>query len=401
MNRLNFLRRMLASITVVLVLLTASFLVGQETAAAKIDFVKDIRPIIEQHCLKCHGPVKEENFRIDQRGSAMDYIIPGESKSSDIYTLLVSDDPEKQMPPPEEAERLDDSDIRLIKDWIDQGADWPDDVKFESPSREGVSQDGSTVGTTSEEKKNGTAEKSEATTPLVGQENPSNGTAKPAAPQPEYSIWNAIGSLHPAILHLPIGLLIAAGFFALVGFRGNFVMSDCAYYCLWLGTFGAILACVTGWWFSPLEGKGTVATFQDLWDQSHPVFWHRSSALVATLFAFLLCLFAKSARSRDPDDGFLWKLGAVVLALGIAFVGHKGGTLTHGKNLYRDLFGLIEQQTGWDLDGSDANPPAKEKPADSKNENNDPPIESKLEATKLEATKSDENRAPASAGKIE
>ena len=396
MKRLNVYGKTLGLATAVVFFFFANLLPAQDQATVKVDFVKDIKPIFEQHCLECHGPDKEENFRIDQRDSTMDFIIPGEAKNSEVYTALVSEDPEEKMPPPEEAEGFTDSHVQLIKDWIDQGADWPDNVIFEKPLGDSAVQDppakeAPTVGATSEEKKVDPPLKNEppvenaTEVPATEQKKPNDQPAKPAAPKPDYSIWNAIGSLHPAILHLPIGLLIAAGLFSLVGFRGNFVMSDCAYYCLWLGTFGSILACATGWWFSPLENKGTVSEVKDLWDQTHPVFWHRSGALIATLFAFLLCLFAKSARSRDPDDGFLWKLGAVVLACGIGFVGHTGGKMTHGKNLYRDLFGLIEQQTGWDLDGVD-NAPAKVRPKDLKSDGD---------------SKSDEKKPPVEAGLVE
>lgn len=358
-----------------------------------VDFVRDIKPILEKHCLECHGPTKEEDFRIDDREAAFDYVIPGEADSSQMYAVLISEDDEERMPPPEEGDPLEGKQIQLIKDWIDQGANWPEGVVFEEPAAGespqtgtgSAPQDGapapqkapdqvpeqtpepsdSKVGETSQGSApvDGAQEKETVAPPSKGeQETPSaappvqenrtpGGNANPRRTdsKKEYSLWNAIGSLHPAVLHLPVGLLIAAGLFALIGFRGNFVMSDCAYYCLWLGMWGAILACITGWWFSPMEGRGTVVNVSDLTDQSHPVFWHRSSALVMTVLAFLLCLFAKSARARDPDDGFLWKLGAVLLAVAVGFVGHTGGELTHGKNLYKDLFGLIEESTGWDL----------------------------------------------------
>ncbi len=134
-----------------------------------------------------------------------------------------------------------------------------------------------------------------------------------------------------------LGLLLAAGLFALFSLRGNFVMSDCAYYCLWLGTLGAIVACVSGWWFSPMENRGTVTEVADLLNQDHKIFWHRTGALIATVFAFLLALFAAGARNRDPDDGVMWKLGLILLAAGIGWVGHEGGELTHGADHYKDL----------------------------------------------------------------
>ena len=402
-NSLLFANRLASAAQLLLLfwgLLATTSAAAQESAVPTggdpVDFVKQIKPIFEQYCLKCHGPEKEEDFRIDDREAAMDYIIPGKAKESQMYTVLFSEDPEELMPPPDEKNPLKPEQIKLIEKWIDEGAKWPDGVEFKMPSEKqgggepapgtgGTAQQPSanppqagaqpildgpvqevppkqtpptqgTVGQTSDESaKDSAAGNKEATSgdkpAVAGVDDANKDKAGTQPSKKDYNVYNAIGSLHPAVLHLPVGLLFAAGIFGLIGIRGNFVMSDCAYYCLWLGTFGSVLACVTGWWFSSMEGRGSVAAVQDLWNQQQPIFWHRTSALVITLFAVCLCFYARSARLRDPDDGFLWKLAALLLAAGIGFVGHNGGELTHGKNLYQDLYGLIEDKTGWDLDG--------------------------------------------------
>lgn len=282
----------------------------------KVDFVRTIKPIFEQHCISCHGPTDPDAFRIDLKDEAMDYIVPEAADESQIYEVLTTDDEDVLMPPPDEDNALTPAQIKSVKDWIDQGAQWPANVKLVAPAA-------AVVAAQADEG----AEKPEAA---------DNQAPAPIDPKTQ-RLFDATGSLHPAAVHLPVGLLLAAGLFALFSLRGNFVMSDCAYYCLWLGTLGAIIACVTGWWCSPLEGKGTVAVLDDLWNQKHPVFWHRTWGLGATIFALVLALFATSARNRDPDDGVMWKLGAILLALAIGWVGHLGGELTHGKHHYDDL----------------------------------------------------------------
>ena len=289
-----------------------------DAAQEKVDFVNHIKPIFEKHCVSCHGPVEPDSFRIDDSEDALAYIEPGDAEESDLYLSLVSDDEEELMPPPEENDPLSDSQIQFVKTWINQGAEWPEGVQLEDTS------DGA-IGTVSGDDK-------EEVDP----------EAAAAAKAKTQQIFNAIGSLHPAAIHLPIGLLLAAGLFAFFSLRGNFVMSDCAYYCLWLGTIGAIVACVTGWWFSPMENRGTVVEFADLFNQEHKVFWHRTGGLVVTAVAFLLALFAAGARNRDPDDGILWKLGLIVLAGGIGWVGHTGGELHYGEKHYKDLQGLYQ-----------------------------------------------------------
>ncbi len=326
------------SICLAMVAVLCSSVVAQDT----VDFVTQIKPIFENHCVKCHGPVEPDSFRIDDRDDALAYIEPGTADDSDLYLVLISDDEEEIMPPPKDHDDqpltpLSKSQIKLVKTWIDQGADWPEDVEL-------VDASGAAAAAVSQEPGSGD----------VGEDN-GNGLdpeAEAAAAAKTQQIFNAVGSLHPAAVHLPIGLLLASGLFALFSLRGNFVMSDCAYYCLWLGTIGAIVACASGWWFSPMENRGTVVEFSDLFNQEHKVFWHRTGALIVTAVAFLLALFAAGARNRDPDDGILWKLGLIVLACGIGWVGHTGGELHYGEKHYKDLHGLYEEMIG----------PAKAKP---------------------------------------
>lgn len=306
------------SLTLFLGLFMLTFAAPSLRAQEKVDFVKDIKPIFENHCVSCHGPEKEESFRIDLREDALAYIEPGSSEDSDMYMVLVSDDEEELMPPPDDGGPLSKDQIQLVKTWIDEGADWPEGIELVDTS---VAVAGAAAG--------GDADGDEVPKPAKVDEKTQR-------------IFNAIGSLHPAAVHLPIGLLLAAGLFALFSLRGNFVMSDCAYYCLWLGTIGAIVACATGWWFSPMENRGTVVEFADLFKQDHKVFWHRTGGLIVTAAAFLLALFAAGARNRDPDDGMLWKLGLILLAGGIGWVGHTGGELHYGEGHYKDLHGVYQ-----------------------------------------------------------
>jgi uncharacterized membrane protein len=217
----------------------------------------------------------------------------------------LDEDDDLLMPPIDTQPRPEPSEIQLVATWIAQGAD------VEAETSEDAAM---------EEKENQTA----------------------AISPEQQRLYNALGSLHTAAVHLPIGLLLAAGLFGLLALGGSFVMSDCAYYCLWLGTLGAIFATASGWYYSPMEHRGTVNDVADLFDQTQPVYWHRLGAIITTVVAVLLCLFAKGARGRNPDDGVMWKLGAIVLAAGIGWVGHTGGELTYGKDHYKDLNELVQ-----------------------------------------------------------
>jgi ankyrin repeat protein len=100
-------------------------------APGKVDFRRDIRPIFQDHCIGCHGPSQQMGaMRLDQRSSAMGIrsgttIGPGNADGSKLYLKLIGTKYGGRMPPtgPLSPEQID-----LIKAWIDQGAEWPDDL---------------------------------------------------------------------------------------------------------------------------------------------------------------------------------------------------------------------------------------------------------------------------------
>src|SRR5690349_10202265 len=98
---------------------------------AKVDFVRDVQPIIQASCVKCHGPEKPKaQFRLDSRSFAMKggvggkAILPGKGADSPLVKLLLAADPDERMP--RKAAPLPKAQIDLLRAWIDQGADWPD-----------------------------------------------------------------------------------------------------------------------------------------------------------------------------------------------------------------------------------------------------------------------------------
>src|SRR6185312_13439750 len=101
-------------------------------ASRKVDFVKDIQPILAKSCYDCHGEKKQEAaLRWDAKEIALKgsehgpVIVPGKSSESLMIQLvagLKGDD--KVMP--QKGDRLTAEQIGLLRAWIDQGADWPD-----------------------------------------------------------------------------------------------------------------------------------------------------------------------------------------------------------------------------------------------------------------------------------
>lgn len=301
-----------------MVALACCLLAGASADAAKVDFESEIKPIFAAHCLSCHDEENEEGGFIIDRETTLDYVIVGDADESDFFSHLVTDDEDELMPPADAENPLSQEQITLVKNWINEGASWPEDVTIE-----------------------GDSDLSEDSVDNVIADDADTGEQDEVAEITPQLLKNATGSLHPAAIHLPIGLLLVSGLFAFLSLRGNFVMSDCAYYCLWIGALGSIGACVTGWFYSPMEHQGDVAVLADLWDTTQDVFLHRTWALGCSVAALLLALMAMGTRARDPDDGVFWKLGTICLAAAIGWVGHLGGELTYGKAHYKDLNAVV------------------------------------------------------------
>src|SRR5262249_28198143 len=106
-------------------------------ATLKVDFERDVRPILSQKCHSCHGAdVQQAGLRLDRRQNALrggDYgpvIVPGNSAESKLIRRVVSGDGGLQMPP---TGPLTNEEIGILRAWIDQGADFRIEVQEEAP----------------------------------------------------------------------------------------------------------------------------------------------------------------------------------------------------------------------------------------------------------------------------
>ena len=109
-----------------------------------VDFLRDVRPILAQHCYECHGPDGEQrkgDLRLDVKHEAFakfeDYaiIVPGDSKESELVRRIVSKDPDEVMPPPKADDKLKPAEVETLRKWIDEGANWTEHWAFVAPTR--------------------------------------------------------------------------------------------------------------------------------------------------------------------------------------------------------------------------------------------------------------------------
>jgi len=118
-------------------------LAAAEPGPAAIDFNRDIRPILAENCLYCHGQdgnKRQADLRLDDRAAAVSAgaIVPGNPGASTLLERIRSSDPDVQMPPPTSNRRLSDDQKRLLERWIAAGADYAPHWAFVPPVRPAV-----------------------------------------------------------------------------------------------------------------------------------------------------------------------------------------------------------------------------------------------------------------------
>ena len=151
------------------------FLLGSLGAAElpeKVDFNEHIRPILSDRCYKCHGPdggefgelwkgglrldvedaakadltevklkvknarrAKEGKEAINKKGKANYAIVPGSTEKSSVVARIFTDDEDDIMPPSDSNLHLSDFEKKLIKKWIEQGAEWGKHWSFVKPEK--------------------------------------------------------------------------------------------------------------------------------------------------------------------------------------------------------------------------------------------------------------------------
>ena len=113
--------------------------------AAKLDFNRDIRPILSDHCYSCHGPdegrrkgglrldVQEDAFRLLKSGKRA--LVPGDLSASTLVERITTSDPDDVMPPPKGGKPLSEAQVAVLKRWVSEGAEWQKHWSFVAPER--------------------------------------------------------------------------------------------------------------------------------------------------------------------------------------------------------------------------------------------------------------------------
>ncbi len=113
-------------------------------SASRIDFTREIRPLLSDRCFRCHGPdasKRKAKLRLDVRegafrkmGAGWAIVKPSDPAKSEVVRRIFSDDFEEMMPPPESNLSLTDDEKALLKRWVAEGAEYRPHWSFASVS---------------------------------------------------------------------------------------------------------------------------------------------------------------------------------------------------------------------------------------------------------------------------
>jgi uncharacterized membrane protein len=263
-----------------------------------VDFSRDVAPILLKRCMECHEGEKAKNgFVVSDREAVMGFVTAGSAAESSLWTdYLIApaatlSEPSLRMPPDGP---LPTGELAILKLWMDEGADWPE---------------GATL--------------ADKPTPVAVNE-VANGSP---------AWYRAIGYLHPAIVHFPIAFLIIAAGSVLLSYVLGDRYAQFAFNCLVLGFLFSIVTAVLGWSFAESRGYGdwTKMMSSNASEDEASIFLHRWIGSAVAIVGLVVVIAGWRNRQSDGTrPGHFWRMGVLVLAVLVGWVGHEGGELVYG-----------------------------------------------------------------------
>src|SRR4051794_23361896 len=112
-------------------------------AADKVDFQREIRPLLADRCFSCHGrdaEHREGGLRLDEREAALKggdsgekAIAPGQPDKSELVRRILASDPDERMPPAKSKKELTAAEKELLRRWVAEGAEYKAHWAFTAP----------------------------------------------------------------------------------------------------------------------------------------------------------------------------------------------------------------------------------------------------------------------------
>jgi hypothetical protein len=144
----NSARLVTVSLMLSCAIFASSMPAAEPPIPARVEFNRDVRPILSDNCFHCHGPDKrarQADLRLDIRDEAIKGassgatpIVPAKPDESELVRRIRSTDPDEQMPPPDSHKTLTQRQKDVLAKWISQGAAYQQHWSFEPPIRPAI-----------------------------------------------------------------------------------------------------------------------------------------------------------------------------------------------------------------------------------------------------------------------
>jgi mono/diheme cytochrome c family protein len=116
--------------------------------AGKVDYNREVRPILARNCFACHGQdeaKRAKGLRLDRRDSAVKplkngdtAIVPGDPESSELILRITAEDDTMRMPPKKTGDRLTPAEVDILRRWIAEGAGYAPHWAFIAPKAQPI-----------------------------------------------------------------------------------------------------------------------------------------------------------------------------------------------------------------------------------------------------------------------
>ena len=126
-------------------ILPISVAVGAEALPAKVDYNRDIKPILSNNCYACHGPDAKRvkaGLRLNSfRGATTELksgeraIVPGDLVESALVYRITAKDVDERMPPADSNKKLTARQVALLKKWVEQGGEYAKHWAYVPPKK--------------------------------------------------------------------------------------------------------------------------------------------------------------------------------------------------------------------------------------------------------------------------
>jgi hypothetical protein len=129
--------------TCLLLLATLGLHAAEPPVPAKIEFNRDVQPILSDNCFYCHGndpKHREADLRLDIRDEAVkaEAFLPGKAAKSELVSRIFTADADDLMPPPDSHKKLTQRQKDILKKWINQGAAYQQHWSYEKPVKAAI-----------------------------------------------------------------------------------------------------------------------------------------------------------------------------------------------------------------------------------------------------------------------